>query len=266
MTRRRQLATFASVAAGIAAAACGGEEAKPAAPAAKAEPTRAPAASAPEPTKAAAAPAPTTAAAPAAQPVKITWFAGRDTTAFTPKQVEEFNKSTSGKITIDYQEQGQQTSDLRDKFILVANAKDPAADLVSMDVPFVPEFAAAGWTLDMDKVLMPDEKSKFFKGTLDGATYSGKLYAVPWYNNGPGLYYRKDLIEQGGFKGPPKSYDELLEQAKKLQTAEIAGFSAQMSQTEGGIIIWMEYLWGYGGDLTDEKRVQDWCGRTESFH
>lgn len=256
MTRRRQIAAFATSAAGLVAVACGGEEAKPAAPApsgAKSEPTKAPAAAAPEPTKAAAAPAPTTAPAAAAQPAKITWFAGRDTTGFSPKQVEEFNKSTNGKITIDYQEQGQQTSDLRDKFILVANAKDPAADLLSMDVPFVPEFAAAGWTLDMDKVLLPDEKAKFFKGTLDGATFGGKLYAVPWYNNGPGLYYRKDLLDQGGFKAPPKSYDELLEQAKKLQAADIAGFSAQMSQTEGGIITWFEYLWGHGGDLMDDK-------------
>ena len=250
MTRRRQFAWLSAVVGGTVAIACGGEEAaQPAAPAAKAEPTKAP-----EPTKAAVAPvAPTAAPAPAAAPVKITWFAGRDLTGFSVKQVEEFNKQAGGKITLDYQEQGQQTSDLRDKFILVANAKDPSADVVSMDVPFVPEFAAAGWTLDAEKVLFGDDRTKFYKGTLDGATYLGKLFAVPWYNNGPGFYYRKDLVEQGGFKGPPKSYDELLEQAKKLRTADIQGFSAQMSQTEGGIITWFEYLWGHGGDLMDEK-------------
>ena len=250
MTRRRQFAWLSAVVGGTVAIACGGEEAaKPAAPAAKAEPTKAP-----EPTKAAVAPvAPTAAPAPAAAPVKITWFAGRDLTGFAVKQVEEFNKQGGGKVTLDYQEQGQQTSDLRDKFILVANAKDPSADVVSMDVPFVPEFAAAGWTLDAEKVLFGDDRTKFYKGTLDGATYLGKLFAVPWYNNGPGFYYRKDLVEQGGFKGPPKSYDELLEQAKKLRTADIQGFSAQMSQTEGGIITWFEYLWGHGGDLMDEK-------------
>ena len=250
MTRRRQFSWLSAVVGGAVAIACGGEEAaKPAAPAAKAEPTKAP-----EPTKAAIAPAaPTTAPAAAAAPVKITWFTARDTTGYTVKQVEEFNKQAGGKITLDYQEQGQQTSDLRDKFILVANAKDPAADVVSMDVPFVPEFAAAGWTLDAEKVLLADDRTKFYKGTLDGATYLGKLFAVPWYNNGPGFYYRKDLVEQGGFKGPPKTYDELLEQAKKLQTADIQGFSAQMSQTEGGIITWFEYLWGHGGDLMDEK-------------
>ena len=97
-----------------------------------------------------------------------------------------------------------------------------------------------------------DEQAKFFQGTLHGATYQGKLGAVPWYNNGPGLYYRKDLLNGKGLK-PPKTYDELLNAAKALQTADIAGFAMQLPQSEGGIINWMEYLWGYGGDLVDDK-------------
>jgi len=85
MTRRRQFSWLSAVVGGAVSIACGGEEAvKPAAPAAKAEPTKAP-----EPTKAAVAPAaPRAAPAAAAAPVKITWFASRDTTGYTVKQVE----------------------------------------------------------------------------------------------------------------------------------------------------------------------------------
>jgi multiple sugar transport system substrate-binding protein len=181
----------------------------------------------------------------------VVWFAGRDTTGYTPKQVEAFNKENKS-IQIDYQEQGATTTDLHDKFVTVASAKDPTADIVSMDVPFVPEFAAAGWTIPVDDVLPKDEQAKFFKGTLDGATYEGKLWGVPWFNNGPGLYYRKDLFDAKGLQ-PPKTYDELLKAATTLQTADIAGFAVQLSQTEGGIITWMEYLWGHGGDMVDDK-------------
>jgi multiple sugar transport system substrate-binding protein len=184
-------------------------------------------------------------------PVKVTWFASRDTSGYTPQQVDAFNKACAG-IQIDYQEQGATTQDLHDKFVTVAQAKDPAADIVSMDVPYVPEFAAAGWTIATDTVLSKDELGKFFKGTLDGATYNGKLYALPWFNNGPGLYYRKDLLEAKGLKAP-KTYDELLAAAKAVQTADIAGFGIQLPQSEGGIISWMEYLWGYGGNLVDDK-------------
>src|SRR5262249_25158496 len=167
------------------------------------------------------------------------------------QQVDAFNKSNKS-IQIDYQEQGATTQDLHDKFVTVAGAKDSSVDIVSMDVPYVPEFAAAGWTIAVDDILPKDEQAKFSGGTLRGALYEGKLGGVPWYNNGPGLYYRKDLFAAKGLK-PPKTYDELLNVAKTLQTPDIAGFAMQLPQSEGGIISWMEYLWGYGGGLGDDK-------------
>ena len=194
-------------------------------------------------------------AAPAAQTTAtattVVWFAARDTTGYTPKQVEAFNKANKS-IQIDYQEQGAVTQDLHDKFVTIAGAKDPSADIVSMDVPYVPEFGAAGWTIPVDDILPKDEQGKFARGALNGATYQGKLFAVPWYNNGPGLYYRKDLFEAKGLKAP-KTYDELSAAAKALQSADVAGLAMQLPQSEGGIISWMEYLWGFGGDLVDDK-------------
>jgi len=241
-------------------AACGGGASTPAAPAKPAETKPAEAAKPAAPAAAGAATAAPAAAgaataAPAAKTsgtaTKLVWFAGRDTTGYTPKQVEAFNKANPS-IQIDFQEQGATTQDLHDKFVTVAGAKDPSVDIVSMDVPFVPEFAAAGWTIPVDEILPKDEQSKFFQGTLHGATYEGKLWGVPWFNNGPGLYYRKDLFDAKGLK-PPKTYDELRDTALKLQTADMAGFAMQLPQSEGGIISWMEYLWGYGGDLVDDK-------------
>src|SRR5579859_1199351 len=194
-------------------------------------------------------------AAPAVQSTgtatTVVWFAARDTTGYTPKQVDAFNKANKN-IQIDYQEQGAVTQDLHDKFVTVAGAKDSSVDLISMDVPYVPEFGAAGWTIPVDEILPKDERAKFSQGALNGATYQGKLYAVPWYNNGPGLYYRKDLFDAKGLK-PPKTYDDLLNAAKALQTADVVGFVMQLPQSEGGIISWMEYLWGYGGDMVDDK-------------
>jgi multiple sugar transport system substrate-binding protein len=190
-------------------------------------------------------------AAGAAGTTTIVWFAARDTTGYTPKQVEAFNSSNK-QYRIDYQEQGATTTDLHDKFVTVGSAKDPSADIVSADVPFVPEFAAAGWTIALDEGFPQADRAGFFKGTLDGATYNGKIYAFPWYNNGPGLYYRKDLFDQKGLQAP-KTYDDLLNAAKTLQTADLSGFVMQLPQNEGGIINWMEYLWGYGGNLVDDK-------------
>lgn len=180
----------------------------------------------------------------------VTWFAGRDTSGYTPTQVEQFN-AEHDDIQIDYQEQGAVTTDLHDKFVTVATAQDSTVDVVSMDVPFVPEFAAAGWTLPMADYLTEEERAEFFPGTIDGATYDGTLYAIPWYNNGPGLFYRKDLLDEAGIE-VPTTYDDLVSASKELMTGELNGYIFQAVQTEGGVINFLEYLWGYGGDLLDE--------------
>lgn len=192
-----------------------------------------------------------TSRAAAQDAVTVTWFAARDTTGFTPQQVEAFN-AENPNIQINYQEQGAITTDLHDKFVTVATAQDSTADVVSMDVPFVPEFAAAGWTLPMDDFLTEEERSEFFSGTIDGATYDGVLYAIPWYNNGPGLFYRKDLLDEAGIK-PPATYDDLVSASQELATPDVSGFVFQAAQTEGGVINFLEYLWGHGGELLDEN-------------
>ncbi len=260
LNRRGFLLGLTAAAGAAILAACGGETAATVAPTTAAR-TGTTAAGAGTAVATAASGVGTTAAvgaattAPAVQnsgmATTVVWFAGRDTSGYTPMQVTAFNAANKS-LQISYQEQGATTQDLHDKFVAVAGAKDASCDIVSMDVPYVPEFAAAGWTIPVDEVVPMSERSKFFAGTLTGATYEGKLFGVPWYNNGPGLWYRKDLLDAKGFK-PPKTYDELLMQAQALQTPDIYGFVQQMPQTEGGILNWQEYLWGYGGDLLDKE-------------
>src|SRR5437764_9672493 len=46
----------------------------------------------------------------------------------------------------------------------------------------------------------------------------GKLYGVPWFNNGPGLYYRKDLFDANGLQAP-KTYDDLDRKSTRLNSS-----------------------------------------------
>ena len=46
------------------------------------------------------------------------------------------------------------------------------------------------------------------------ATFDGKLYAAPFTSNTQLLWYRKDLVRQ-----PPKTWDEMIEQAEKIGEA-----------------------------------------------
>lgn len=251
LTRRRFLALFGLSAVGALATACGSSTTSTPTTGTGSTGTgasTAPASAAPAASAAGSSTAPSAAGGAA---VTVVWFAGRDTSGYTPKQVEAFNSQNTG-IRIDYQEQGSTTTDLKDKFTTVASAKDPSADIVSADVPFVPEFAAAGWTSPLDDAFPADERAKFYPGTIQGVTYNGKIFAMPWYNNGPGLFYRKDLLESAGVQ-PPKSYADLISGAQKLQTPEVAGLLTLVSQSEQGVITWLEWLWGAGGEMMDEQ-------------
>lgn len=184
-------------------------------------------------------------------PVTVVWFGGRDPSGTTAAQVAAFNE-THPDIQIDYQEQGATSDDLRAKIIAVASSQDPAADIYSVNVPNVPEYAAAGWTIPVDDIIPEEERAAFYPGSIAGALYDGHLYAVPHYNNGPGLWYRKDLLDEAGLEAP-KSYDELVEACKALQTPEIAGYVLPLPQIEQGNINWIEHVWGYGGNLVDDQ-------------
>ncbi len=80
-------------------------------------------------------------------------------------------------------------------------------------------FGNNGWLYDMSKELeswkgmeeLTDNAKKFTK------TKDGKSYFVPYGFYGLSLFYRTDLIKDAGFAKPPHSWDELLQQASKIQ-------------------------------------------------
>jgi multiple sugar transport system substrate-binding protein len=71
------------------------------------------------------------------------------------------------------------------------------------------------------------------------------------------LYYRMDLVEEGGFSEAPKSWAELEEMA--LMTSQNTntqdGFVFQGADYEGGTVNGLEYIWTHGGDVLEGNQV-----------
>ena len=72
---------------------------------------------------------------------------------------------------------------------------------------------------------------------MQAMTYDGKVWGVPWYADAGLLYYRQDLLEQAGFSEPPKTWEDLKEQAQKAarDTDTRFGFVFQGAEYEGGV-------------------------------
>lgn len=131
-----------------------------------------------------------------------------------------------------------------------AGEKDP--DVLMLDVIWSAEFAPFLEDLTNDYDYF--ELKEFLPGTIMSVTVNGRIVAIPWFTDAGLLYYRKDLLEKYGYKNPPRTWDELVEMAKKISQAEgIIGFVWQGARYEGLVCDFLEYLWSFGGEVIDEK-------------
>ncbi|WP_227468159.1 ABC transporter substrate-binding protein [Microbacterium sp. YJN-G] len=67
----------------------------------------------------------------------------------------------------------------------------------------------------------------------------GKTYFLPYGFYGLSLFYRKDLVEQAGFDGPPHSWKDLLEQASAIQdpSKNIYGYAFRGGQNANSNVV-----------------------------
>jgi len=97
--------------------------------------------------------------------------------------------------------------------------KSSDVDVFFMDVIWPPEFAAAGWAMELDDMFTAEEQQAFLPGTILANTYEGKIYGVPLFIDSGMLFYRKDLLEDYGFT-PPLTWEELVLQAERIVAGE----------------------------------------------
>ena len=126
------------------------------------------------------------------------------------------------------------------------NAHAPDPDVLQLDVVWTPEFAAAGWILDLDQFHAPT--SDFFPAAVAANRWNGVLYALPWFIDVGMLYWRTDLMSH-----PPATIDDL----QRLATVAIEqhgvpfGLVWQGARYEGLVTVFLEYLGGFGGAILD---------------
>jgi multiple sugar transport system substrate-binding protein len=98
---------------------------------------------------------------------------------------------------------------------LVSTGKPP--DLLNLDT--YANFAADELLLPADQVLSPKTQANFIEKYAENGQYNGKQYGIPVSGSSRSLFYNKALFKQAGISQPPKTWDELLADAKKLKAA-----------------------------------------------
>jgi multiple sugar transport system substrate-binding protein len=171
-----------------------------------------------------------------------------------PKLIAEFEARHPG-VHVQAEALPWNSDEQRQFFVINLEGDSPGFDVMMLDVIWVPEFARAGWLLDLTPKLAPDELAAFFPSTVEAATYGGRVWGMPWNMNVGLLYYRRDLLDKYGL-APPATWTDLVAQAERIRAAErnprLDGILWQGKQYEGLMVNVLEGLWADGTDLLGE--------------
>lgn len=166
--------------------------------------------------------------------------------------VDEFNKANPTiKVEIEYVSYDA----LHDKITTAMAAKPPAYDVFLVDDIWYAEFAKAGYILDVTDRITKEMRDKIFPASWDITTVGGKVFGMPWLLDEKYFYYNEKLLNDAGFTAPPKTWDEMVDQAKVIKQKGIVEYPVVWSwgQYEAAICDWVTLLYGNGGRLVDDS-------------
>ncbi len=135
-----------------------------------------------------------------------------------------------------------------------AVASGTAPDLVNCSFTMMNAYMASGILEPLNKYTDNwDEWENYTKEYVDMFTKDGNVYGIP-NQVAPMLFgYNKALFEEAGIEAPPKTWEEALEVAKKVNDPDnqVTGYATLAAE-------WTEwffqyYVWQAGGDLTKEN-------------
>lgn len=169
-------------------------------------------------------------------PPTLTWFVAIQPGGTIETVAERCTKESGGRYKIEPEFLPTDASQQREQLVRRLGAEDPSIDIVGMDVIWTGEFANAGWVEEWKGPLKQQVTERVFSNVIETASFEKKLYAAPFNTNTQLLWYRKDLVPK-----PPRTWDEMIDQAEKLGPGNSGTIQVQANRYEG-FMVWANAL------------------------
>ncbi|MCC6314937.1 MAG: sugar ABC transporter substrate-binding protein [Thermomicrobiales bacterium] len=187
------------------------------------------------------------------------------------EMLPEFQEITG--ITVNTEVMPYENS--REKQVLDFTGGTGLYDVVLVDVVWIGEFAASQWITPITKFTdNPDladpnlNLEGFFPILLESfGTWDKVVYGLPFDNYSGLLYYNKKMLADGGFDGPPQSWDSLLnEYGAKLTGNDLYAYALQSRRGETqSADSFMRMVWAFGGSLLKPETFEPNLSSPESL-
>lgn len=186
------------------------------------------------------------------KPVEFTiwWMENRDDPVkAVTKIIDDFQKDNPNiKINLE----SFSWEDVKPKVLAAINA-GKAPDVIQSTPDFTVAIKETGILQPVDDIVADiNSQYKFYQSQLDPYYYNDHYWAVPIFGMNVNLYYRKDIFENANIE-PPKTWNDLLAAAKKLNSGSMAGLGMPTSNSMYTDQILYNFMITNGGDLYDDK-------------
>ncbi|MFC5380217.1 extracellular solute-binding protein [Aquipuribacter nitratireducens] len=164
------------------------------------------------------------------------------------------SESSEGAYTIETASLPSDADAQREQLIRRLAANDASIDIMSLDPPFVPEFAEAGFIADIPDELAETFTDDVFDAAVESATWKDELVAAPMWTNTQLLWYRTSVAEEAGLdlESGPVTWEQVIDAAEETGTT----ISVQANRYEG-YTVWINALIeGAGGQVLENPEAE----------
>lgn len=128
-------------------------------------------------------------------------------------------------------------------------AEDSQTDLMNLDPVFVPEFANAGWLLELPEDTVTDDT---LEGIAETVRWDDGIYAAPLWANTQVLWFRKSLAQEAGLDmSQPVTWDQVIEAAASVEGATVG---VQANKYEAYVVWINAMIQGAGGEVIENPQ------------
>jgi multiple sugar transport system substrate-binding protein len=132
-------------------------------------------------------------------------------------------------------------------------AGDNPPDVAQVALTWMPALADAGELVDWEQAIDQTVLDGIEPALLEGGRYEDGLYGLGYGSTARAVYYNADIFAAAGIAELPKTWDELLDAARKIKSSGAADvpFFYEGKGVEG-MAAWFPYVyWSFGGELAD---------------
>jgi len=167
----------------------------------------------------------------------LTWYINPDSGG-QAEIAKRCTEASEGQYRIEVAQLPRESSEQRQQLVRRLAANDSSIDLMSLDPPYIPELAEAGFLAPVPEEVASRVSEDVVEVALTGSTWKDELVAIPFWANTQLLWYKKSVAEAAGLDvSKPITWQQLIEAAQDQDTSlAVQGIRAE------ALTVWVNAL------------------------